>query len=189
MGQTKHEYQPYKTVWATVKPIKSTEVNFIGKLKPDVTHRLYIRYREDITADMRIQIGNGCLVLPVRRLISMTLMSFWRSRQRRCLSARSIDVEVIKEGDLAQSMEKAAKQFPASTETILKKEARNIAKDLGDRVTVEAKGHHYYEGDEEDQPKRLKDSFRQGKSNQIRNKIYCCSHIQRAALSSLRGRS
>ncbi len=57
MGQTKHEYQPYKTVWATVKPIKSTEVNFIGKLKPDVTHRLYIRYREDITADMRIQIG------------------------------------------------------------------------------------------------------------------------------------
>lgn len=79
------------------------------------------------------------------------------------MSARSIDVEVIKEGDLAQSMEKAAKQFPASTETILKKEARNIAKDLGDRVTVEAKGHHYYDGDEEDQPKRLKNSFRQGK--------------------------
>ncbi len=57
MGQTKHEYQPYKTAWATVKPIKSTEINFIGKLKPDVTHRFYVRYREDITADMRIRIG------------------------------------------------------------------------------------------------------------------------------------
>ena len=74
------------------------------------------------------------------------------------MSARSIDVEVIKEGDLAQSMEKAAKQFPASTETILKKEARNIAKDLGGRVKTEAKGHHYGGS-----KVPLAQSFRQGK--------------------------
>ena len=26
----------------------------MGKLKPEVTHRIYVRYREDITTDMRI---------------------------------------------------------------------------------------------------------------------------------------
>ena len=57
MGQTRHVYQEYKTVWATVKPVKSTEVNFVGKLTPDVTHRFYVRYRTDITADMRLRYG------------------------------------------------------------------------------------------------------------------------------------
>lgn len=54
MGQERMEFVDYKSVWATVKPFKSSEYNFVGKLRPEVTHRFYIRFREDITADMRI---------------------------------------------------------------------------------------------------------------------------------------
>lgn len=54
MGQDKSEWVKYVTVWATVKPYKSSEHNFMSKLKPEVTHRIYIRYRRDITADMRM---------------------------------------------------------------------------------------------------------------------------------------
>lgn len=54
MGQDKSEWKKYRTVWATVKPYKASEYNFMSKLKPEVTHRMYIRFRKDITADMRI---------------------------------------------------------------------------------------------------------------------------------------
>ena len=42
--------------------------------------------------------------------------------------------------ELIQAMEKATKQYPASAEKVLKKEAKNIAKDLQKRVNSEAKG-------------------------------------------------
>lgn len=54
MGQDKGVWQVYRSVWATVKPYKSSEYNFMSKLKPEVSHRIYVRYRADITADMRI---------------------------------------------------------------------------------------------------------------------------------------
>lgn len=54
MEQSKSEWKEYCTVWATVKPYKSSEYNFMEKLKPEVTHRMYIRFRKDISADMRI---------------------------------------------------------------------------------------------------------------------------------------
>ena len=55
MGQDKAEWEEYCSVWATIKPCKSSEYNFMSKLKPEVTHRVYIRFRKGITADMRIQ--------------------------------------------------------------------------------------------------------------------------------------
>lgn len=54
MGQEKGEWTKYRSVWATVKPYKSSEYSFMGKLKPEVSHRIYVRYRTDITAEMRI---------------------------------------------------------------------------------------------------------------------------------------
>ena len=80
----------------------------------------------------------------------------------------SMDVEIIGKGFLSENLEKAAKQFPYSTEKVLKKEARNIAKDLKKRVQQEAKGHHYHgkvTSDEEAEiiKNRLENSFRQGK--------------------------
>lgn len=70
----------------------------------------------------------------------------------------SIKFDITGDGEFAEAMEKAMKQFHASTEKVLKKEARNIAKDLGVRVQEEAKGHHIPATGN-----RLQDSFRQGK--------------------------
>lgn len=54
-GNAKVEWADFKTIWATVKPFKSSEYNFMGKLKPEVTHRIYVRYRNDIKPEMRIK--------------------------------------------------------------------------------------------------------------------------------------
>lgn len=55
----------------------------------------------------------------------------------------SIKFDITGDGEFAEAMEKAMKQFPASAEKVLRKEARNIAEDLGTRVNAEAKGHHW----------------------------------------------
>lgn len=55
MGQDKAIWKDCRTVWATVKPYKASEYNFMGKLKPEVTHRFYVRYRTDIMPEMRIR--------------------------------------------------------------------------------------------------------------------------------------
>ena len=53
MGQDKSEWKKFQTVWATVKPYKSSEYNFMSKLKPEVTHRIYIRFRKDMEISMQ----------------------------------------------------------------------------------------------------------------------------------------
>ena len=55
LGNSRTEWRDYKSIWATVKPYKASEYNFMGKLKPDVTHRFYVRYRYDVSPDMRIK--------------------------------------------------------------------------------------------------------------------------------------
>ena len=55
IGNTQIDWKDHVTVWATVKPYKASEYNFMGKLKPEVTHRFYVRYRDDLTPDMRIK--------------------------------------------------------------------------------------------------------------------------------------
>ena len=71
--------------------------------------------------------------------------------------------------ELIQAMEKATKQYPASAEKVLKKEAKNIAKDLQGRVNSEAKGHHY--AGQGATPKPLAKSFRQGKVMRSGSKV------------------
>lgn len=73
--------------------------------------------------------------------------------------------------DITKALEKASKQFPASAEVTLKKESRNIAKDLKSRVNSEAKGHHYISPRSESKPKPLAESFRQGKVVRSGSKI------------------
>lgn len=65
--------------------------------------------------------------------------------------------------DIVKALERVSKQFPASAETVLKKESKNIAKDLKGRVSSEAKGHHYISPRSESKPKPLARNFRQGK--------------------------
>ena len=73
--------------------------------------------------------------------------------------------------DITNALEKTSKQFPASAEVVLKKESKNVAKDLKSRVNSEAKGHHYVSPRSESKPKPLAKSFRQGKVIRSGNKI------------------
>lgn len=73
--------------------------------------------------------------------------------------------------ELEKALEAAARQFPASSETVLKKESKSIAKDLKGRVNSEAKGHHYISPQSEKKPKPLAKSFRQGKVIRSGNKV------------------
>lgn len=71
--------------------------------------------------------------------------------------------------DLEKSLKIASRQFPASAEIVLKKESRNIAKDLKGRVDSEAKGHHYAGQGATHKP--LAESFRQGKVMRSGSKV------------------
>ena len=71
--------------------------------------------------------------------------------------------------DLEKSLKIASRQFPASAEIVLKKESRNIAKDLKGRVDSEAKGHHYAGQGATQKP--LAKSFRQGKVMRSGSKV------------------
>ena len=73
--------------------------------------------------------------------------------------------------ELERALETASRQFPASSETVLKKESRSIAKDLKGRVDYEAEGHHYISPRSEKEPKPLAKSFRQGKVIRSGNKV------------------
>lgn len=81
----------------------------------------------------------------------------------------SINFELKGAGEFEKAMENAVKQFPYSAEKVLKKEARNISKNLKERVNAEAKGHHTNKsklGDDEAkavEKKRLANSFGVGK--------------------------
>ena len=70
------------------------------------------------------------------------------------------DIRVDIEGadSIEKALEIARKQFPHSAEKVLKKEMRNISKDLKQRVNEEAKGHG-----SSDSRKPLADNFRIGK--------------------------
>lgn len=55
LGQSKQGYEEYKTVWASVEPISSKEIIEAGKYEGEISHRIYIRFRNDITTDMLIK--------------------------------------------------------------------------------------------------------------------------------------
>lgn len=65
--------------------------------------------------------------------------------------------------EFEKALEKAAKQFPASSEKVLKTEAKSIATNLKSRVNSEAKGHHYTGRGSNTKPKPLARSFHPGK--------------------------
>jgi SPP1 family predicted phage head-tail adaptor len=54
LGQDSVGWADYKTVWATVTPYKASDVNVMSKSVESVTHRIYVRYHDWITPDMRI---------------------------------------------------------------------------------------------------------------------------------------
>lgn len=47
----------FVTVWASVEPLTGREYFFSHQVKAEVTHRVKIRYRDDITEKMRVKFG------------------------------------------------------------------------------------------------------------------------------------
>lgn len=48
-------WQDIVSVWARVEPLSGREYFYSQQIKAEVTHRVKIRYREDITIKMRIK--------------------------------------------------------------------------------------------------------------------------------------
>lgn len=54
-------WQDVVTVWASVEPLTGREYFYSHQIKAEVTHRVKIRYRTDITTKMRIKHRNRVL--------------------------------------------------------------------------------------------------------------------------------
>jgi hypothetical protein len=91
--------------------------------------------------------------------------------------------------ELERALETASRQFPASSETVLKKESRSIAKDLKGRVDSEAEGHHYIKPAKRKRAKTSGKELQTGKGNTIRKQSHSCSYDSSSALPSLRRRT
>jgi len=56
-------WQVLVTVWASIEPLSGREYFYSHQIKAEVTHRVKIRYREDITTKMRIKHGDRVLAI------------------------------------------------------------------------------------------------------------------------------
>jgi SPP1 family predicted phage head-tail adaptor len=54
-GQPKQDWQDGKTVWAEVKGISGRELMASGAEKAEATIRVWLRYRQDISAASRLK--------------------------------------------------------------------------------------------------------------------------------------
>jgi SPP1 family predicted phage head-tail adaptor len=57
-GQPVEQWPDVVTVWASVNPIIGREFFAAQQVNSEVTHKIKMRYRSDITSDMRIKLGN-----------------------------------------------------------------------------------------------------------------------------------
>ena len=58
MNQTTHEFREYKSLWAKIQPMTNRAVlSAADTLASEITHKITVRYRKDITKDMYIMYG------------------------------------------------------------------------------------------------------------------------------------
>jgi SPP1 family predicted phage head-tail adaptor len=50
-------WQPVAVAWASIEPLSGREYFFAHQITTEVTHRIRIRYREDLNTKMRIILG------------------------------------------------------------------------------------------------------------------------------------
>lgn len=60
MGGFTETWSDYITHYSEIRPLTGKEIIESGKLQHDLTHRLFMRYREGITPDMRIRYYDYC---------------------------------------------------------------------------------------------------------------------------------
>lgn len=57
-GGEEKAWQDAFSAWASIKPISGREYYDAMSIQSEVTHRIRVRYRPDITTDMRIEHGD-----------------------------------------------------------------------------------------------------------------------------------
>mgnify|MGYP001255372296 CR=1 FL=1 len=55
VGETVQTLEDYATVWAAIEPTTGREYYEAQKLQPELTYKITVRYRNDITPDMTIK--------------------------------------------------------------------------------------------------------------------------------------
>ena len=63
------QWQDMIAVWASVEPLTGREYFYSHQIKAEVTHRVKIRYRADITTEMRAKFGER--VLEIESIIDL----------------------------------------------------------------------------------------------------------------------
>ena len=63
------------TVWAAVEPVSGREVRVAEKLNAEITHKVTIRYRDDVDASMRFDFGGR--KLRIRAVINPLERNIW----------------------------------------------------------------------------------------------------------------
>ena len=58
-GQEQEVWSDGKTVWAEVNGISGREIVASGAEKVEITNRIWLRYRQDISASSRLRVING----------------------------------------------------------------------------------------------------------------------------------
>lgn len=62
-GGRPKSWVPVATVWAKVEPLRGREYFEAHQIKTEVTHRVIIRYRPDVTPEMRVKVGDNRYLL------------------------------------------------------------------------------------------------------------------------------
>ncbi len=78
-GFAKQEWQTVATVWADIVPVSGREFLQNSTETAEVTFKIYIRYRDEIDADMRVKCGDTLYLLTAvlgsKRKGMLTLMA------------------------------------------------------------------------------------------------------------------
>ncbi|WP_342045983.1 phage head closure protein [Bacillus sp. OTU530] len=57
-GGSEESWQDTSSVWALIQPLQGRELYQAQQINTELTHRITIRYREDVNASMRIMYNN-----------------------------------------------------------------------------------------------------------------------------------
>ena len=63
MGGYNQTWSEIATVWGRIEPVSSSQKDFGIRPRPEITHRILVRYRADISSDQRLRKGGRIFVL------------------------------------------------------------------------------------------------------------------------------
>lgn len=66
-GEVARVWTTYATVWARIEPLAGRELVYAQQTTPDVTHRVTLRYRADVTVAHRLLYGTRVLHIRAAR--------------------------------------------------------------------------------------------------------------------------